>query len=46
MTRPVAFCLPVLTLNQRETMKKSELYSALRTELLRHDFSTLVDEPP
>jgi hypothetical protein len=27
-------------------MKKSELYSALRTELHRHDFSTFVDQPP
>jgi hypothetical protein len=30
----------------RETMKKSELYRAIRTELHRHDFSTFVDQPP
>ena len=27
-------------------MKKSELYTALRREIHRHDFSTFVDEPP
>jgi hypothetical protein len=27
-------------------VKKSDLYHALRTEIHRHGFSTLVDEPP
>src|SRR5450755_2686281 len=47
--RQVEACYPALPLpllNQGETMKKSELYTALRTELHRHDFSTFVDEPP
>jgi hypothetical protein len=39
-------CLPDSSPTQGETMKKSDLYRALRTELHRHDFSTFVDEPP
>jgi hypothetical protein len=27
-------------------MKKSELIAALQKEILRHEFSTFVDEPP
>src|ERR1700716_3907837 len=44
--KPVLSCPPVSSPNPRETMKKSELYAALRTELHRHDFSTFVSDPP
>jgi hypothetical protein len=27
-------------------MKKSELIAAIQKEILRHEFSTFVDEPP
>ena len=39
-------CSPFPLPSKGETMKKSKLYAAIRTELHRHDFSTFVDEPP